>query len=391
MSRVCLYLLLLLLFLQSCTNTAGSGTEEGNVTATITVTTAEGTLAQNRTVYLCASQYPLESATFIDSATTDAEGSCQFDSIPIGEYKLSVSVENHSGFMGEPIQIDTSISDTLILQETGFVKIKKYSKEKQYDILGTGFSFSGDASDSVVLCELPFGIISNIVEDGNLILDSALEIDTSDTLTVLDKPYVAFLYEGTWDNRSTAQGLFSSMEEVARIKRVHVDSVDAVGLTKIKSIYISSSVTPTGYEKHLSWDLDKPLVIGNSALYSYFSLVDTTLENYQGVSDSQSNMLVRISHPVFSLFPNVVNVNSSITHESLGFSHYGKPYDTVDRIAVSTKYNSQALLFAFEKGVMAGSYKVPALRIGVFAGDLTPTADGYLIMQGAILWSAGEL
>lgn len=393
MSKYLLFLSLFLYILYSCSDTlSGSGTEEGNTSAIITVTDSTGQKVTSRKVYLASSQYTVHDPEhFIDSAFTDNNGTVQFDSLVKGTYRISVEVQNGTGFMGDTIQIETSVSEDITIKRTGILEISKLPIAKTYHIQGTGFTLSTTKSDTICTWELPASTVNTILNSKGNIIESALVIKEDIKVTVIDKPSAAFLFEGEWDKTSNEQILFDAMKEISQLTPINVDTLSKVSIAAYDALYISHTVSKEKLSSYITKETPHPIMVGNSGLYAYFGIVDTSSGSYEGTLDVPSTMLVRIAHPLFFLIEPPVQVSSSITHEYIGKSNWGKTYNSGDRIAVSTVYNDRALLFAYNKGISAGSFTIPAKRLGVFAGDMYPSENGLKIIQGGLLWCAGEL
>ena len=98
--------------------------------------------------------------------------------------------------------------------------------------------------------------------------------------------------------------------------------------------------------------------------------------------------IVRDDHPLAAGLPADIY---AITNSEKGVS-YGVPQGDVIIIAVNPLADSQAVLFAYEKGAAMFSGNAPARRVGTFllndvADDMTE--EGWLLFDASVIWAMG--
>lgn len=406
-------LLLLLILMWGCSDTASSGgvTETGNAFVSGIVVDTQYNNVANREVFIApANADPLsEDSLLFLVCTTDSEGTFKTPLISGGEYVLS-SRNGTKGFIKEitvTAVTDSStkenkIGEVPLLQTGSLLFTPTYFPESLPDailISGTRFYAYKEDDNQYLLDSVPASLISSIegkFETSNSSLETDIELKEKEFEVLSGRLNALFMVEGD---------TLTALTEAVKRERILLEELGFTTTTVDFNLVTPNSSALSSYDliygsSGLLWESNVsewrtlPLPIATTATAGYKALAMTDTVDGSTGSREEITLLTDINgnHPAF--YGTGWSSNFTVYPVENGSSVWGKPMVGTTCFLRGNASQVEKYLFAYRKDVeMYHSHIAPAGRIGLYfaESEVKDTQRTKNIIYRALLWGMHRL
>ncbi len=379
---------------------AGSGTEEGNVTALVegVVYDSSGNTASCVKVTLVPKQYnPVEdtslSSSFID--TTDSGGRYSFAFTGKDTFNIQALQESRgTRFLHTNIIVDNDTIDDLAdtLKEPGTIKVilpDTVDLVNGYLFIAGTDIYKAIDTQVVYLDSVPAGLMPSLYYAtgiANELITDSLIVIPNDTIIQAKVLLIVRLYNDTV--ASSDQYFKAKIEEMGLSVKV-VSSSDAyLADTAGVDAVIFSPTAGQELIEYIFTGISMPILNLEVGMLKFLMMTDTLNKTDFGFDSAGTEWeILHTSHPVSAGFLGLVQVftDSSTKHE------WGKPFPSAQKIAILPGEPDKSTIFCYEKGAEMRQGMLAPDKRGTFllwSGDVENnlSADGWQILHNMVHW-----